>query len=97
MKLAETLTFQRQKHTGRDLLPEASSQKDRLRHDPVRNSKGRDGSTPRQTKRMKESPPKESGQESRWVDMPRPPSLMGADAKMGRTSSSRLNRNATTP
>lgn len=52
---------------------------------------------PRQTKRMKERPPKESGQERRWVDMARPPSSMGAEAKMGRTSSSRLNRKATTP
>ena len=56
-----------------------------------------DMSVPRHTKRMKLRPPKESGQESRWVDMLRPPSLIGADAKMGRTSSSRLNKKATTP
>jgi hypothetical protein len=44
---------------------------------------------------MKETPPKESDQARASVVMFRPPSSMGADAKMGLTSSSRLNRKDT--
>ena len=54
---------------------------------------GRD--PPRQAKRMKQSPPKDSGQDRTFVLRPRPPTSTGADAKMGLTSSSRLKRKAT--
>lgn len=50
---------------------------------------------PRQANRMKQSPPKERGQDRTFVLRPSPPTSTGADAKTGLTSSSRLKRKAT--
>ena len=51
--------------------------------------------SPTQANRMKHKPPKDSGHERTLVLRPKPPTSMGAEAKIGLTSSRRLKMNAT--